>query len=830
MHEVAPHSVRQYVDDLAQSERGRDLAALSEKAAKNFAKMFKLLVDDGFRVSSSKSLVICSHAELAKSLRAALLRRGVAINFARSSKDLGIDATGGSKRSAATANKRILKAAKKNDALQKIKCWGGKASRLFKPSVVKTAAYGIEALGVSRQNLSTLRRWQAKSLHTATGQDNICIIAIAGDGDDPLETTTLQIIDAWVKLWQKNPRLRPKIRDTWQGVIQKIVSEERFSLNSVMGPLSATVHALFRVGWRPETAYRWYNPDSEKELHISSGGSLRVVRDQLRLSVQARLAEEIGLHFCGGGGEGGIDFFQPRRKYRRLIRQGETAKAARLLTIFSGAFWPKERLYGEQPPCSRCGNHQETAAHRFWDCEANLFIQDDCIAETQGMRDRALEAKQDCPIFWCRGLLPREWLYIPPPPEETETFTYGNREAWHLGRRVFYTDASGGAHTSDPRLRRVGWATCRLRFGDGFTSDHNISCAAWGALAGAYQTVPRVELFAVIATLRLCDVGGPIVIISDCESVVKTAASEEDLLAATLSHNADLWEAYLQQRARHGGQIAIWWTAAHATPSHIELEIVSPPRFVGNAFADAIAARAAGAAALGNDVVHRVRATEKRASLIQDRLLAVLGDVLGEESAADASARKRQKRERQEQRQRKTAASAISPTEVACSHLPRLRSLGHDPELGKNQKGNPKIKCRKCFQTCSQTAWARWTSRCAPIAPLASPGIAAPDGAAALAGASRPAGVPPVIGAGGQRLHKSHVVYSCRGLLWCDKCGNYMREKPKSLMQPCAPPKAKGLSNLTRLRRSPPDPPEGVRFPEPSHIGPLQLVWREPAA
>ena len=67
------------------------------------------------------------------------------------------------------------------------------------------------------------------------------------------------------------------------------------------------------------------------------------------------------------------------------------------------------------------------------------------------------------PAFWLRGITPAEWTEVPPPVLESDPVEdcmddLPDREGTTLNRIWLFGDSSGGANTSDPRLRRVAWA------------------------------------------------------------------------------------------------------------------------------------------------------------------------------------------------------------------------------------------------------------------------------------------------------------------------------------------------------------------------------------
>eukprot|EP00959_Pyramimonas_sp_CCMP1952_P066302 1384424-Pyramimonas_sp.AAC.1 len=57
-------------------------------------------------------------------------------------------------------------------------------------------------------------------------------------------------------------------------------------------------------------------------------------------------------------------------------------------------------------------------------------------------------------------------------------------------------DGSGGKHALDERLRRCGWAVCRL--GEPQDGQKSVSAVRCGSLPTPEQSSPRAELFAFL--------------------------------------------------------------------------------------------------------------------------------------------------------------------------------------------------------------------------------------------------------------------------------------------------------------------------------------------
>ena len=82
------------------------------------------------------------------------------------------------------------------------------------------------------------------------------------------------------------------------------------------------------------------------------------------------------------------------------------------------------------------------------------------------------------PAFWIRGLPLKEWLDMPPAPENQEFFTYrvplgvaNGERPWNIARleadeKYLYSDGSGGCFIQSVLLRRCAWAIALIERGE----------------------------------------------------------------------------------------------------------------------------------------------------------------------------------------------------------------------------------------------------------------------------------------------------------------------------------------------------------------------------
>ena len=96
------------------------------------------------------------------------------------------------------------------------------------------------------------------------------------------------------------------------------------------------------------------------------------------------------------------------------------------------------------------------------------------------------------------------------------------------------TDASGGQHTSDPRLRRIGWGAVVVDL-----SSFEGLVACFGNLPGPIQTVPRGELHAVRKITQALQLSSSVGVVIDCKYVVQGLHKGP---MASHGKNQDIWQ------------------------------------------------------------------------------------------------------------------------------------------------------------------------------------------------------------------------------------------------------------------------------------------------
>ncbi len=425
-------------------------------------------------------------------------------------------------------------------------------------------------------------------------------------------------------------------------------------------------------------------------------------------------------------------------------------KPVRGYTTFLGT--TRSRLNAFQPPptpfaalaqslCPRCHREAETSFHQLWSCPANR--------EVAGVRlehlDRARLEHQEYPGFWLRGLVPLEWIYQYSMVDIQGGLHYlgcgPSRPIPIPEGAVMGKDGSGGTHSSDPRIRRCGWAFAIV--GD----DLRVLASGRGPLLCWRQTVPLSELDA--ARIALLCTTGPATLLIDSAVVVKGIRRGPHHKHATNVHQwRGFWEA--------AGDRAIIATKIKSHQSAQEAEEAGAPaqHWLANQRADQLAEQAAKEAQIPEDHLAAIHSVDKLAREVQEHLAAVALAVAQDARSLYGPSSKHQR-----------AADA------------RLRAAA---------------RAERMESILARTAhvWCQRRGRC--LACFKAPTRATPKEVFLQTSCSgRPSGI-----------HSSHRLRRHRGLWYCSVCGSSgaRRFTSRGLGGPCHPPSASGLRTLTRIQ------------------------------
>ena len=257
-----------------------------------------------------------------------------------------------------------------------------------------------------------------------------------------------------------------------------------------------------------------------------------------------------------------------------------------------GAYWGRSRKYRAAPQlassgvCTRCGEGEDTDLHRFWTCKANQDINLPEVQRTQSLVGRAEAEGTNWACFWCRGIVPEEWLKIKQPISEEQIF-YTKGEAGPSKSHIICTDGSGGVHSSDKTLRRCGWAYVFVHEEEGRPT---AGWAAYGPLPHQHQSVRRAEAWAVLQAIKEIGTGGRATIFSDNQGCVDNFAGSFPVRSA----NQDVWDSIKEELQRRQLRVRLVKVAGHLDDPMAAWGSRAPAVAVfGNIIADKLAGRGA---------------------------------------------------------------------------------------------------------------------------------------------------------------------------------------------------------------------------------------------
>ncbi|CAE8582441.1 unnamed protein product, partial [Polarella glacialis] len=257
-----------------------------------------------------------------------------------------------------------------------------------------------------------------------------------------------------------------------------------------------------------------------------------------------------------------------------------------------------------------------TFEHQVWECPWTKALDDPRIQATNGLCSEAKAGFERQAGFWMRGLVPWDWTFgrVAEHALNSKTRIFGpwSNGVWVLpDQAIAATDGSGGEHSADPRLRRVGWGAV-------VSTAYAVWPIAWasGGVQGT-QTVPRAELQALVWLAQ--NTSGTVDVAIDAAYVVKGVAKGPRFVH---DNHMDLWSALWSAMRNRVGKINAFWTKSHCSLDQLEQGLAITWAFVLNHVADQLADEAAEKAQLPAAVVDIVRWIDARASKVQSRLLA----------------------------------------------------------------------------------------------------------------------------------------------------------------------------------------------------------------
>ena len=285
-------------------------------------------------------------------------------------------------------------------------------------------------------------------------------------------------------------------------------------------------------------------------------------------------------------------------------------------------------------------------------------------------------------------------------------------------------------------------------------------------LPGSPQTVPRSELFAVLALVRLLSPDSICHVVSDSIITVNGIRSERRTGA-----NSDLWSMLWKTVLSKRIHLTAEWVKAHTLddPSLLKDYPTSPERAFGNACADKLADRAALVADLSPEEYAPVKALYALVQQVQKRLIAILQHLV--ENFPRCFSRPRLVRQ---------PAPLLSSLVLSSAHTPVCFSKS--------------IQCITCLMRCVGSSARSFQGF------LSSPCMGTPVELVAPSAVNfQPRLMPPAlkIFVAGRCLHPSHTIRVWRGLYFCTSCGCIAGHNVKKLGAICTHLKSRqGFKNL----------------------------------
>ncbi|CAK0839124.1 unnamed protein product, partial [Prorocentrum cordatum] len=338
--------------------------------------------------------------------------------------------------------------------------------------------------------------------------------------------------------------------------------------------------------------------------------------------------------------------------------------------------------------CPLCGDHHCDDYHKFWGCPLLFQADHPLIQATEDLVDTAQGGDQPA-CLWLRGFVPAGLALkavedtAPQRPVLVGTGAFLDppepRGGWRLGS----VDGSGGAFSSDPRLRRVGW-------GAGvWDEDLNLLGTLQGNVIGL-QTINRAELKG--ATELLKHTQGDLIVVTDSAYLIRGYHRGPRRRARS---NRRLWAELWRVLGARTGQVKFLKVKSHATDPEVRARFPAWALYV-NEQADEFAGQAAASAAVPQDLVDRVLALDTLAEQVRGRLAAVqmMWWTHYPVEEAPAETKRAQRKER---------------SDNAVQHL--LEVTAHWPQARDDQ-----VSCARCGKQTHRRCCARWLKLPCPAA------------------------------------------------------------------------------------------------------------------
>ena len=163
LHEQRPAEIRQFVDDLSQTSRGKE-STVAESSANTAEYLITRLRQRDLRESKAKTYIVASSKRLTLNVQNRIAHQcGMQLPIATAMRDLGVDATAGTRRSTKVSHARIAAGRIRTSRVRFLSKANWQAQKLYKTGTKPATTYGIEAAGAPPGTIRELRRQAADS-------------------------------------------------------------------------------------------------------------------------------------------------------------------------------------------------------------------------------------------------------------------------------------------------------------------------------------------------------------------------------------------------------------------------------------------------------------------------------------------------------------------------------------------------------------------------------------------------------------------------------------------------------------------------------------------
>ena len=453
VHEAEIASVLDvWIDDISADVEHFDPQIAARRAYKLYSLFKNLLPSSELLLNFKKSAFTCSDPKAAEALKKLLGADDPKVCGVV--KDLGVDNSGARRRRIKQSKLRLDKAAARNSRLQKLSVPTRKmAVRVNRVGVQTAATWGHQAQGLAPKRMKVVRAAAGgHAFRQSLGSLDLVFDLGEFSLHDPAERV---LLEHWITFTAFIPSLSSEVfLKSWE-ISWARLSASPHPWKAASGPMAALQCYLMDLTYEAKNFRSWHfaglGPEPHCQLDVAidmeDTSYVQKVAYKLRqagLSCRwCRISEQEGCEPLHQG----IDWTVFRQLLKVHSKQPLVCTSLRMLA--QGAI--NRKGHGGSSLCEACGA-EATLRHNLLQCPRW-----DDTEQAPPVTHRALLA---CSSFMERGLVPRLLTMHPPLDDcHLSTRATGIFRRKHSSSKVLAgCDASGGEHSSDPRLRIVSWS------------------------------------------------------------------------------------------------------------------------------------------------------------------------------------------------------------------------------------------------------------------------------------------------------------------------------------------------------------------------------------